>query len=161
MTASFQSLRNVCLTLFTLIPLGARSSGMLDEPNDKPYRAKAVTLTIDISKTHQTISHFGGSDAWACQFVGNWPDAKRNSIADLLFSNDTLSDGQPKGIALSLWRFNIGAGTAEQGADSDIKDEWRRAESFMNADDGFELGQSSCIGHQDPQRHRVRLLLRH
>ncbi|MCE7064955.1 glycoside hydrolase [Dyadobacter sp. CY326] len=105
--------------------------------------AKPVTLTIDLNKTHQTISHFGGSDAWACQFVGNWPDGKRNGIADLLFSSDTLANGQPKGIALSLWRFNIGAGTAEQGAASDIKDEWRRAESFMNADGSYDWNKQA------------------
>jgi hypothetical protein len=45
-----------------------------------------------------------------------------------------VASGQPKGIGLSLWRFNIGAGTAEQGAASGIKDEWRRAESFLNND---------------------------
>lgn len=84
--------------------------------------------------THQTIEHFGASDAWSCQFVGQWPDAKRNAIADLLFSRATFPNGQPKGIGLSLWRFNIGAGTAEQGSNSGIKDEWRRAESFLNED---------------------------
>ncbi|QRR04090.1 xylanase [Dyadobacter sandarakinus] len=96
--------------------------------------AQPVTVTLTAGKQYQTISHFGGSDAWACQFVGTWPDAKRNALADLLFSRDTLAGGQPKGIGLSLWRFNIGAGTAEQGAASDIRDEWRRAESFLNAD---------------------------
>ncbi|WP_149244127.1 glycoside hydrolase [Dyadobacter sp. 32] len=93
-----------------------------------------ATLTINPAKTFQSIDHFGASDAWACQFVGAWPDAKRNAIADLLFSRDMLPNGQPKGIGLSLWRFNIGAGTAEQGEQSGIKDEWRRAESFLNAD---------------------------
>ena len=95
---------------------------------------KTVTINIDLSKTHQTINNFSASDAWSCQFVGNWPDEKRNKIADLLFSMDTLKDGSPKGIALSMWRFNIGAGSAEQGPESGIKDEWRRAESFFNID---------------------------
>ena len=35
-----------------------------------------VTIRIDPSKTYQTIRNFGGSDAWACQFAGNWPLAK-------------------------------------------------------------------------------------
>jgi len=95
---------------------------------------KEATISIDFSKTYQTISNFGASDAWSCQFVGNWPDDKRNKIADLLFSADTYADGSPKGIGLSLWRFNIGAGSAQQGNESGIKDEWRRAESFLNAD---------------------------
>ena len=119
------------------------SGDNVQERDTTPAAANPITITIDLAKTHQTISHFGGSDAWACQFVGNWPDAKRNGIADLLFSKDTLANGQPKGIALSLWRFNIGAGTAEQGASSDIKDEWRRAESFMNADGTYDWNKQA------------------
>ncbi|HEY8783415.1 MAG TPA: glycoside hydrolase [Mucilaginibacter sp.] len=94
---------------------------------------RSVTVEIDLSKTYQTVDNFGASDAWACQFVGNWPVAKKNKIADLLFSKDTLTDGSPKGIALSLWRFNIGSGSAQQGEKSGIKDEWRRAESFLDS----------------------------
>lgn len=97
-------------------------------------QTKQLTLTINPNKTYQTIDNFGASDAWACQFVGNWPDAKKNKIADLLFSNENDADGSPKGIGLSMWRFNIGAGSAGQGKDSGIRDEWRRAESFLNAD---------------------------
>ncbi|MGH7238310.1 MAG: glycoside hydrolase, partial [Candidatus Saccharimonadales bacterium] len=44
---------------------------------------KTVTITIDQTKTYQTISHFGASDAWACQFVGKWPMDKKDKIADL------------------------------------------------------------------------------
>src|SRR5580693_5814158 len=76
---------------------------------------RSAVVKIDLSKTYQVIDNFGASDAWACQFAGNWPDAKRNNIADLLFSKDTLVDGSPKGVALSLWRFNIGAGSGQQG----------------------------------------------
>ena len=98
---------------------------------------KTITINIDLSKPHQTINNFGASDAWSCQFIGNWPNEKRNKIADLLFSSDTLANGTPKGIALSLWRFNIGAGSAEQGPQSGIGDEWRRAESFLNTDGSY------------------------
>ncbi|CAN5617801.1 glycoside hydrolase family 30 protein [soil metagenome] len=86
-----------------------------------------IVIHFDENKTHQTIQNFAASDAWACQFAGNWPDEKRNKIADWLFSMDTLSNGNPKGIGLSLWRYNLGAGSAEQGDASGIKDEWRRA----------------------------------
>src|SRR3989337_738852 len=91
-----------------------------------------VVIAFDPSKTYQTIDNFGASDAWSCQFVGNWPDAKKNAIADLLFSTDTLANGGPKGIGLSLWRYNFGAGSTNQGANSGIKDEWRRAANFAN-----------------------------
>jgi O-glycosyl hydrolase len=100
-------------------------------------QSKEVTIDINFSKTYQTVSNFGASDAWSCQFVGNWPDEKRNKIADLLFSRDNNADGSPKGIGLSLWRFNIGAGSTQQGNESDIKDEWRRAESFLNNDGSY------------------------
>src|SRR5882762_4750229 len=71
----------------------------------------AIDIRIDINKTYQVISNFGASDAWSCQFVGNWPGPSKNAIADWLFSMDTLTNGNPKGIGLSLWRFNIGAGS--------------------------------------------------
>lgn len=97
------------------------------------YKSYSQTvIEFDPSKTYQTIENFGASDAWSCQFVGNWPGEKKNAIADLLFSTDTLKNGSPKGIGLSLWRYNIGAGSANQGAYSGIKDEWRRAAFFMN-----------------------------
>lgn len=86
-----------------------------------------ILIHINKDKTYQTIQNFAASDAWACQFVGNWPDEKKNAIADWLFSMDTLSNGNPKGIGLSLWRYNLGAGSAEQGDSSGIRDEWRRA----------------------------------
>lgn len=98
------------------------------------YAQTVVNLRTAPSTTYQVMHNFGASDAWACQFVGNWPDAKRNQAADWLFSMDTLANGQPKGIGLSMWRFNLGAGSAQQGEASGIKDEWRRAESFLEKD---------------------------
>ena len=97
----------------------------------------AIDIRIDINKTYQVISNFGASDAWSCQFVGNWPKPAKDTIADWLFSMDTLANGNPKGIGLSLWRFNIGAGSAQQGDASGIKDEWRRAESFIEKDNQY------------------------
>ena len=93
-------------------------------------QSNKLIIHFDENKTYQTIRNFAASDAWACQFVGNWPDEKKNRMADWLFSMDTLSNGSPKGIGLSMWRFNIGAGSAEQGDSSGISDVWRRAASF-------------------------------
>jgi len=109
----------------------------------EPATDQSVTIRIDPSKSYQTIRNFGGSDAWACQFAGNWPLAKKNGIADLLFSMDTLGDGRLKGIGLSLWRFNAGGGTAEQGDASGIRDEWRRAESFLAPDGGYDWNKQA------------------
>ncbi len=92
-------------------------------------------IYIDPSTPLQTMEGFGASDSWRVQFVGkNWPLEKRNAIADLLFSRELKSDGSPAGIGLSMWRFYIGAGSAEQGAASDIANSWRRAECFLNED---------------------------
>ncbi|RYD93447.1 MAG: xylanase, partial [Sphingobacteriales bacterium] len=97
-----------------------------------------MVLNIDDATAYQSIEHFGASDAWSCQFVGNWPSDKKNAIADLLFSQNNDEAGNPIGIGLSLWRFNVGAGSAEQGAASGIGDEWRRAESFLQANGTYD-----------------------
>jgi len=104
---------------------------------------KEMVLTIDSRQSFQTVEHFGASDAWACQFVGNWPAQKKEQMADWLFSRDTMADGSPKGIALSIWRFNLGAGSAQQGDSSGIKDEWRRAESLLAKDGRFDFNLQS------------------
>ena len=98
-----------------------------------------LKLTVQPGNEKQTIHNFGASDAWSCQFVGrNWPLEKRERIANLLFSTKRGENGQPQGIGLSAWRFNIGGGSAEQGSDSDIGDPWRRAECFLNADGTYD-----------------------
>ncbi|TXK44866.1 xylanase [Pontibacter qinzhouensis] len=127
-----------CLLAFLF--LCGCSANVQDDSQDKDsasVQVKEVTANINLSETYQTIDNFAASDAWACQFVGNWPDAKRNGIADLLFSTDTSASGQPVGIGLSLWRFNLGAGSTQQGEQSGIKDEWRRAESFLEQNGSY------------------------
>ncbi|PSW22321.1 xylanase [Photobacterium sanctipauli] len=91
--------------------------------------AIAVTIDVDINETKQTIHSFGASDAWSINPTINKWQAEGNeeaiaNLADLLFSTDN-------GIGLSAWRFNIGAGSAEQGADSFIRDPLRRAELLV------------------------------
>jgi len=106
--------------------------------------AEALRVRIDTATAYQTIDGFGASDAWQCAFLGKeWPLAKREQVADLLFSQDVDSRGCPKGIGLSIWRFNVGAGTAEQGDDSDIKNPWRRAECFQNPDGSYDWSKQS------------------
>ncbi|SHK47338.1 O-Glycosyl hydrolase [Reichenbachiella agariperforans] len=103
-----------------------------------------VVFQLDCDSTYQTIHNFGASDAWATQYVGaNWPIVKREQIADLLFSLETKDDGSPAGIGLSAWRFNIGAGSAQQGDASGITDAWRRAECFLQADGRYDWSRQS------------------
>jgi len=107
--------------------------GNVDNTDENPV----VVLELNENITYQTIDHFGASDAWSGQFVGKWPEDKKEAIADLLFSQNVDENGSPIGIGLSLWRFNIGAGSAEQGSESGIRDEWRRAESFLEPDGSY------------------------
>ena len=121
-------------TLFSAILLIASCSSKMNLKSES-IASEIVEIKIDLDKELQTMDGFGASDAWRCQMVGkNWPLEKRNAIADLLFSKEVDKDGNPKGIGLSIWRFYLGAGSAEQGLDSDISDEWRRSECFQNPD---------------------------
>ncbi|MFB9841675.1 glycoside hydrolase [Mucilaginibacter ginsenosidivorans] len=96
---------------------------------------KPVTITIDLKNKAQTIQSFGASGCWYSESIGlYWPDSTKKRMAELLFSKAIDKQGNPKGIGLSAWRFNIGAGTAEQGDSSGIKDVNRRTECFLNAD---------------------------
>lgn len=116
-----------------LITLSSFGLGIWVEPGTSNPAKEFIEFKIDPDTKFQTIHNFGASDAWSIQFVGkNWPLESRERISDLLFSIDNKSDGSPKGIGLSAWRFNIGGGSAEQGSLSQIKDEWRRAECFLD-----------------------------
>ena len=99
---------------------------------------QAQTFTIQTSTPRQTIQHFGASDAWSMQFIGLWDnEAEQQKIADWLFSTENDAQGQPRGIGLSVWRFNLGAGSAEQGDASQINP-GTRTECFLKADGTYD-----------------------
>ena len=94
-----------------------------------------IDLIIDLKAKQQTIQNFGVSDAWNTERIGKyWPAGKKEKLAELLFSTEKDANGNPLGIGLSAWRFNIGAGTTEQGTASRISEVSRRTEGFLNAD---------------------------
>lgn len=99
--------------------------------------AAQKTFVINPDVTYQTIDGFGASDAWSMRFVGEMPDTVQTAVADLLFSPDTCANGNPKGIALSIWRFNIGAGSLEQGDSSQIN-YGTRTDCFLNKDGSYD-----------------------
>jgi len=73
-------------------------------------------VAVDPGKKYQTLKGFAASDAWSCKHVGeHWEKEKKEQIADWLFSRDFDNEGNPKGIGLSQWRVNFGAGSCEQG----------------------------------------------
>jgi len=131
MTMNFGGMANIIWIISLVISMAACKKESVSTGNSASY----LELTLNGNLTRQTIHSFGASDAWSCQFIGNnWPDSKKNQIADWLFSTELDVNNSPKGIGLSTWRFNIGGGSIQQGSASGISDEWRRAESFMNND---------------------------
>lgn len=100
--------------------------------------ANAQTVyTIEVDSPEQQIQHFGASDAWSMQWMGTWAEEEQAKVADWLFSTELDATGKPKGIGLSIWRFNLGAGSAEQGDSSQIKP-LTRTECVLNADGTYD-----------------------
>ena len=93
--------------------------------------------TVLPSSPEQHIQHFGASDAWSMQFIGLWPEQQQRQVADWLFSSENDEQGKPKGIGLSIWRFNLGAGSAEQGDKAEINSA-TRTECFLRADGTYD-----------------------
>lgn len=119
------------------------SPGVASPGVASPLRT-SFPVTLDLKEEFQTIHSFGASDCWSAKFIGTWQnEAKKNQIADLLFSLDTLPGGQPKGIGLSLWRMNIGAGSYEQKDSSLITDEWRREACFLTPDGRYDWSKQA------------------
>ncbi len=102
--------------------------------NAQPVTKKFV---IDPGKTYQEIDGFGASDAWSMRFFDNLPEEMKNNVADLLFSRETGKGGVPKGIGLNIWRFNIGAGSLEQGDSSHINN-MTRTDCFLLPDGTYD-----------------------
>jgi O-glycosyl hydrolase len=102
-------------------------------------KSQTVTFTIDLKQKAQTIENIGASGAWYSEPIGkNWPAVKKERMAELLFSKSFDPSGNPLGIGLSAWRFNIGGGTFEQGDSSGIRNQLRRVESFLSPDGTYD-----------------------
>ena len=98
----------------------------------------ASHFEIDTRTPLQTMDGFGASDAWSMQHIGLWPDSVRLQTADWLFSTENDSKGQPLGIGLSIWRFNIGAGSHDQGRESGIGSHRMRTGCFLRPDGTYD-----------------------
>lgn len=93
-------------------------------------QAQDANITLSPQKTKQTIEGFGASGAWWAQVVGGWPDAKRSEVLNLLYGAD--------GIGLTIYRYNIGAGSGKE-----IGDHWRRAEGFLTAPGRYDWSKDA------------------
>ena len=95
--------------------------------------SSTLVFTLYTGQTLQQIRNIGASGCWFSEEIGTlWPAAKKERIAELLFSKEMDANGRPKGIGLSAFRYNIGAGTAEQGDSSGIKDPAHRVQCFLS-----------------------------
>ncbi|WP_081831993.1 glycoside hydrolase [Prevotella sp. P6B1] len=104
-------------------------------------------VKIDLSKTYQTVQDFGASDCWTAEYISDYfSTTEKEKAARWLFSQQMDGDGNPEGIGLSCWRVNIGAGSAEQGSNSNIDDETRRAECYLKSDGTYDW--TKCNGQQ-------------
>ncbi|NMA72931.1 MAG: beta-glycosidase [Bacteroidales bacterium] len=137
-------LKNIICFLLLLPIIGC--SDDIQDSNPAPLDIGVEKLvTIDVGQTYQTIAGFGASDCWTPSFVGKFWTSNRDEISELLFSSE-IQSGEPKGIGLSMWRVNLGGGTAEQGDASGIEDKTRRAESYLT--DKLTLDWSRCEGQR-------------
>lgn len=123
-----------CLTVFT----SCKDDVTFVPEYELPIEIDAeMTASVNASVAYQTIDGFGASDAWMMDPIGKyWSDKNKEGIAELLFSRERDDYNRPKGIGLSMWRFNVGTGSAEQGNDSDISEEVKRTECFLTAENG-------------------------
>jgi O-glycosyl hydrolase len=130
-------------------PTAAKPAPKLPDLAPIPAPEGPVGFSIDLARRHQTIENFGASDAWHSDVVGRtWPEADKREVARLLFSTELDADGRPRGIGLSLWRFNIGAGSAEQGDASGIAAMGHgpgptRVECFLNPDGTYDWSKQA------------------
>lgn len=104
---------------------------------------ESLNVNVSLDETAQTMHSFGASDCWRTQYVGLWSDEKREAIADLLFSDELDAEGNPKGIALSLWRFNIGSGSHDAEDGAGVASEWRRTECFLDSDGKWDWSKQA------------------
>ncbi|WNC67719.1 glycoside hydrolase [Thalassotalea nanhaiensis] len=105
-------------------------------------------ISVKYGQTFQVIDGFGASDAWTFNpMINKWEaegkQADIESLADTLFSAET-------GIGLSAWRFNIGAGSAEQGNNSlisldNLGKPYRRAE-LLQPSPGAPIDNTKQLG---------------
>ena len=99
---------------------------------------------VDKNITYQEIDNFSASDAWRCHFVGKyWPQEKKEEIADLLFKREFDEKGNPKGMALTNWRVNVGAGSYENREAKEVNNSWNRTECFLLPDGTYDFSKQA------------------
>ena len=88
-----------------------------------------VNVTINSGKQYQTMQGFGASGAWWAQEVGGWVQLDEASGKPVRERISELLHSKENGIGLSIYRYNIGGGSANSGK-GDFWNPLRRAECF-------------------------------
>ena len=91
---------------------------------------RPTEINIDPNQGRQTIEGWGSSLCWWAAQVGNWDEAKVDSIVDLITS--------PEKLNMNIFRYNIGGGDDPAHADGHmVKGKGKRAEmeGFKNSAD--------------------------
>lgn len=102
---------------------------MPERKEDSQVEENYSRIIIDETICYQTMESFGTSGAWWSQYVGGFTEdangtggSTREDIAELLFDRE-------KGIGLTCYRYNLGAGSVES-KNGTFTDYHRRAQCF-------------------------------
>lgn len=107
------------------------------------YAQKAdLKITIKKDKTLNEFEGFGASACWWAQYCGN--SKYDEEITKLLYSKE--------GLGLNIFRYNIGAGEADNPL-STISNPWRRTESFYVLDE--ETGEYKYDFTRDANAQKI------
>ena len=131
------------LIILTACALALASCSKPEEETTLPSSKGNPAFVFDYNKKQQTMHSFGASDCWRTKFVGVWPDEKRNAIADLLFSRELDEKGSPKGIGLSMWRVNIGAGSSDAPDGAGVIYDWRKEQCYLDKDGNWDWNKNA------------------
>lgn len=116
--------------------------GSGNETNAQEESCMTHHLTILARKTHQALESFGTSGGWWAQNAGKWDQpceqggSCRERIAALLFDRE-------RGIGLTGYRHNLGAGSADSGK-GNYWNEYRRAQSFETAPGAYDWSKDAA-----------------
>ncbi len=106
----------------------------------------ATQINIDPSQSFQKIEGWGSSLCWWAAQVGNWDEAKVDSIVDLITSPDKLN--------MNIFRYNIGGGDDPSHLDGHmVKGKGKRAEM-----EGFKASTDAPYNWEADKGQRILML---
>ncbi|SDW76222.1 glycoside hydrolase [Paenibacillus sp. CF384] len=91
----------------------------------------AFRIEIKQADKKQRMEGFGASGAWWAQHTGSWQESELARLLELFYDPH-------KGIGMTIYRHNIGAGDGEE-----IEDAWRRAESVEVAEGQYDWSRDA------------------